>query len=124
MDVLADVLLDPSYQRDGISILGGEPFAQPGGLLGLIQALRARSCGHILVYSGYTYERLCQMAEHDSAVAAVLDDIDILIDGPYVAALAPDAGSWKGSSNQRVIDMAATRRLGRVTLLPAVLVGA
>lgn len=119
VDLLADALLDPKYQRDGISILGGEPFAQPDALHGLVQALRARGCRHILVYSGYTYERLRRMAEDDSTVGAVLGDIDMLIDGPYVAALAADAGAWKGSSNQRVIDMSATRGCGRVTLASA-----
>jgi anaerobic ribonucleoside-triphosphate reductase activating protein len=114
VDLLADVVLDPFYERDGVSILGGEPFQQPEGLLALLQALRARGCPHLLAYSGYTYERLCRMAELQPAIGAVLGDLDVLIDGPYVQARADSAGPWTGSGNQRVIDLASTRERGAV----------
>jgi anaerobic ribonucleoside-triphosphate reductase activating protein len=113
---LADVLLDPSFERDGVTILGGEPFAQPDGLLALVQALRSRGCPHLLVYSGYTHAALRRRATPEPAVAGVLAAIDMLIDGPYVAAFATRAGPWTGSGNQRVIDLAATRRGGRVVV--------
>ncbi len=103
VDRLADVLLDPDYERDGISVLGGEPFQQPEGLLALVRALRVRGCGHILCYSGYTHEALRRLADRRNAIAAVLAEIDMLIDGPFVEALAHLAGPWTGSGNQRVI---------------------
>lgn len=81
-----------------------------------MQALRARGCLHILVYSGYTYERLQWMARSRPSIAAVLAAVDILIDGPFVAARSSDAGPWTGSGNQRVIDLVATRRAGRIAL--------
>ena len=93
----------PAHPRDGISILGGEPFAQPDGLLALVQALRDQGCPHILVYSGYTYEHLRRRARRQSAIGAALDAIDMLVDGPYVEALADGAGPWTGSGNQRVL---------------------
>jgi anaerobic ribonucleoside-triphosphate reductase activating protein len=117
---LVQALLDPAFERDGITVVGGEPFAQPEGLWVLVQELRARGCRHILVYSGYTYEWLRRTAEREPAIGAVLDTIDILIDGPYVAALADGAGPWIGSGNQRVIDLAATIRIDRVSLLSEV----
>ena len=114
VDLLADAVLDPSYERDGVSILGGEPFQQPEGLLALVRALRARGRPHLLAYSGYTYEQLRRMAERQPAIGAVLGDLDVLIDGPYVQARADSAGPWTGSGNQRVIDLAATRERGAV----------
>jgi anaerobic ribonucleoside-triphosphate reductase activating protein len=111
--------MDPAHDRDGVSILGGEPFQQPDGLLALVRALRVRGCRHILAYSGYTYERLRRMGERRPSVGVVLDEIDILVDGPLVAALADGAGAWTGSGNQRVIDLASTRATGRVALLDA-----
>lgn len=117
VDRLAEALLDPACGRDGVTILGGEPFAQPEGLWALVRALRARGCRHVLAYSGYTYQRLRRMAERQPAISEVLDDIDVLIDGPYVAPLADGAGPWTGSGNQRVINLAATRRTGRLVLL-------
>lgn len=100
---LAKALLDPAYRRDGVSLLGGEPFAQPDGLLALVRALRAHGCPHILCYSGYTYEALCRRARRQPAIGAVLAEIDMLIDGPFVARLADSAGPWTGSGNQRVL---------------------
>lgn len=117
VDILADALLDPAYERDGVSVLGAEPMQQPEGLLALVRALRVRGCSHILVYSGYTYERLQRTAQQQPAIRAILDTIQVLVDGPFVQALADRAGSWTGSQNQRVIDLVATRRLGRVVLL-------
>ena len=73
---LAEALLDPAHPRDGISLLGGEPFAQPDGLLALVRALRARGCPHILCYSGYTYEHLRRRARREPTIGAVLDAID------------------------------------------------
>jgi anaerobic ribonucleoside-triphosphate reductase activating protein len=119
VELLAELLLDPSHERDGVSILGGEPFLQPEGLLGLVRSLRKRGCRHILAYSGYTYERLRLMANHTSAIGVVLDEIDMLIDGPYIGALAHVAGPWTGSGNQRVIDLAATRQSNEIVVLEA-----
>lgn len=89
-------------------------FHQPQGLWVLVQELRTRGCPHILVYSGYTYERLRRMAERELAVSSVLDNVDILIDGPFVARLTDSGGPWTGSGNQRAIDLLATREAGRV----------
>lgn len=101
---MADVvtaLLDPAGEpRDGISVLGGEPFYQPAGLLTLLHTLSARGI-HTVAYSGYTLEALRRRSEPE--VGAALELIDLLIDGPYIAALADGAGEWRGSRNQRVI---------------------
>lgn len=113
---LASQLLDPGYQRDGVSILGGEPFAQPDGLLALVRELRKQGCTHILCYSGYTFEALCELGIRHHAICSVLNEIELLIDGPYLEYLAHLAGPWTGSGNQRVIDLRATRRTGRTVL--------
>jgi anaerobic ribonucleoside-triphosphate reductase activating protein len=117
VDRLADALLDPSFNREGASIVGGEPFLQPAGLSAVVRGLRVRGCPQILVYSGYTYEHLLRMAQRRPAIAAVLNDADILVDGPYVAALTDHAGPWTGSGNQRVINLVATRRQGHIVLV-------
>ncbi len=106
---LAEKLLDPRFERDGISILGGEPFAQADGLLALVKELRCRGCEHILCYSGYTLEALMEKAKQQSAIGEVLSDIDMLMDGAFIEALADGAGEWTGSGNQRVINMRETR---------------
>ena len=113
---LAAELLDPKYERDGVSILGGEPFAQAVGLLALVKNLREQGCPHIVCYSGYTLEALREKAVNKSAIGTVLSDIDILIDGAYIESLSSGAGLWTGSSNQRVIDMRLSREQDEVVL--------
>ncbi len=117
---VAELLLDPAHERDGVSILGGEPFLQPVGLLALIRELRRMGCPHIVCYSGYTYESLRRRSTAEPVIAEVLDEVEVLIDGPYVEALAASAGPWTGSGNQRVIDLARTRQTGRMVLLDVV----
>jgi hypothetical protein len=55
-------------------------------------------------------------ARRQSAIGGVLADIDMMIDGAYVKALADGAGAWTRSSNQRVIDMRETRRASQIVL--------
>jgi len=101
VNVLVEALLDPiGAPRDGVSILGGEPFAQPVGLAALLRCLKARRI-HTVVYTGYTLEVLARRAE--PAIRAALELTDLLIDGPFLAALADGAGEWRGSRNQRFI---------------------
>jgi anaerobic ribonucleoside-triphosphate reductase activating protein len=116
VEKLAELLLDPKYERDGVTILGGEPFAQPEGLNALVKALRSKNCPHIVCYSGYTLEVLREKAVKQPAIGAALNEIDVLIDGAYVESLSSSAGLWTGSGNQRVIDLQATRRSNQVVL--------
>jgi anaerobic ribonucleoside-triphosphate reductase activating protein len=101
---VADVvngLLDPTgAPRDGVTVVGGEPFAQPAGLAAVLRALKMRGI-HTVVYSGYTLSSLAHRPEPDVHTALCLTDL--LIDGPFVAALADEAGQWRGSRNQRLI---------------------
>jgi anaerobic ribonucleoside-triphosphate reductase activating protein len=114
VDVLVEALLDPVGEpRDGISVLGGEPFAQPDGLAALLRGLKARDV-HTTVYTGYTLGALLQ--QRDPAVREALQLTDLLIDGPFVPALADHAGEWRGSRNQRLIARPAT--IGRQILTP------
>jgi anaerobic ribonucleoside-triphosphate reductase activating protein len=94
-------LLDPAgAPRDGVTVCGGEPFAQPRELVRLLAQLKTRGI-HTVVYSGYTLETLVRRPEPEVRAALMLTDL--LIDGPFVAALAAGADEWRGSRNQRVI---------------------
>jgi len=94
-------LLNPVGEpRDGITVLGGEPFFQPSGLADLLKKLKGQGL-HTVVYSGYMLEVLASRPEPE--VWEALHLIDLFIDGPFVAALAEGAGEWRGSHNQRLI---------------------
>jgi len=93
---LADKIINtPSIE--GLTITGGEPFAQSAALVQLIKQVRLTKDLGIIVYSGYTLKKL-QVLPY---AVELLQHIDLLIDGTYVAALN-DGGSLRGSSNQQV----------------------
>jgi anaerobic ribonucleoside-triphosphate reductase activating protein len=85
---------------EGLTISGGEPFAQAWALAQLLELARARRDIGVIVYSGYTLEQLELKARAEPATAALLSRIDLLIDGPYMEQ-HNDGGALKGSSNQR-----------------------
>ncbi len=89
-----------SGEHDGVTILGGEPFDQPESLKVLVERLKAKSY-HLVIYSGYTKESL--LARESESVNRILAKTDLLIDGAFQRELSPNAGEYRGSSNQRLI---------------------
>lgn len=90
----------------GITFSGGEPFCQPAPLAEL--AGLVHSVGKdVTVYTGYTLEKLTAMDDH--LVNTLLRETNILIDGPFVEAEKDLSLRFRGSRNQRVIDMNLTR---------------
>ena len=97
---------------DGVTISGGEPFLQAEALGQMFRILR-RDFGYdtgVIVYTGFLLEELRQMP----SAKPLLDETDLLIDGPYVREL-DDGKSLRGSSNQRVIPL--TDRYDRPEIL-------
>ncbi|EEG77608.1 anaerobic ribonucleoside-triphosphate reductase activating protein [Dethiobacter alkaliphilus] len=114
-DLMADICADTGVR--GVTFSGGEPFAQARALAQLAAGLKTRKM-HIMVYSGYTFEELQRKAISDSAVAALLSLTDLLIDGPFILAQRDLSLLYRGSHNQRIIDVQATLEEGRVILSP------
>jgi anaerobic ribonucleoside-triphosphate reductase activating protein len=82
---------------EGVSLLGGEPFAQARGLAAL--AAQVREAGlSVMVFSGYTLAEL--RAAGDPAVATLLARTDLLVDGRYKASRRTTSRRWIGSDNQ------------------------
>ena len=100
---------------DGITLSGGEPFAQAAPCAEL--ARRAHEKGlNVWVYSGYTYEQLLEKAQEEPGVRALLDQADVLVDGPFHLNERSLELTFRGSKNQRLIDLNATRSKGSVVL--------
>ncbi len=97
----------------GVTFSGGEPFEQAKVLASLGYELKKNGL-NVMTYSGYTYEQLLQRAGKEQGVAALLDATDILVDGPYLEAQRDLTLLYRGSSNQRLIDLAAMRLAGDV----------
>ena len=99
---------------DGLTLSGGEPMEQAAECAALAEAVHALG-GNVWVYTGWRYEALVQGA--DPARLRLLAAADVLVDGPYVEAERSLELRWRGSRNQRLIDLNATRRTGKLTLL-------
>jgi anaerobic ribonucleoside-triphosphate reductase activating protein len=83
----------------GLTLSGGEPMAQAGALTALVDRMRVDRDWSVMAFSGFTLSWLRRKG--DGAQRALLDRLDILVDGPYVAARHADL-LWRGSTNQRV----------------------
>lgn len=97
----------------GVTFTGGEPFEQPEACAVLAKSLKGDGYD-IWAYSGYTFDALKRMAEESPAVREFLETIDVLVDGPFVEALQSYELDWRGSSNQRIIDMPKTLASGKL----------
>lgn len=91
----------------GVTFSGGDPLYQREELTALIDDLRARKPDiHIWVYTGFTYEEL----KDDK----VLEGIDVLVDGPFILEKKNLLLRFRGSSNQRIIDVQKSLKEGTV----------
>jgi anaerobic ribonucleoside-triphosphate reductase activating protein len=96
----------------GLTLSGGEPFVQSEACLRLAEG--ARELGlDVWVYSGYTYEDLQAM---NGAAQALLAACDVLVDGPFLQDQRSLDLRFRGSRNQRLIDLNRTRQAGEVRL--------
>ena len=90
----------------GLSISGGEPFDQPEGFYELAKLAKDFNY-HVIAWSGYTFEELIKISERKR----MLEKIDVLIDGPFILKLRSLNLKWRGSSNQRVINVPASLKI-------------
>lgn len=92
----------------GLTFSGGEPFLQAPAFAVLAKLAHAAGLD-IVTFTGYTIEEILGHGENsDDGFRALLAQTDILIDGPYIEAQRTYDASFRGSANQRVIDVAAT----------------
>ncbi len=93
----------------GVTFSGGEPFAQAEGFAQLARLLKAQGY-EVASYTGYTLEALLRGTP---AQRALLETIDILIDGPFLLAEKSLEVPFRGSKNQRILDVPASLAAGQ-----------
>ena len=95
----------------GVTLSGGDPlyFGNREDVTALVREIRERfSDKTVWLYTGFTYETIQDLA--------VMDDVDVLVDGEFIAEQKDNQLFWRGSANQRVIDVPASRKAGKVIL--------
>ena len=98
---------------DGVTFSGGEPFLQAAAFVHIAEKLK-KSNIDIVCYTGFTFEEL--MASKDESRIKLLELVDTLIDGPYREELKDLSLTFRGSRNQRIIDVKASLRVQKAVL--------
>ena len=109
-EILKIILDDPFAD---VTFTGGDPMFQPQGFTALAKAIREQSSKNIWCYTGYRFEELLQ----NPAQRALLEQIDTLVDGRYIESLKDDELRFRGSSNQRIIDVRSSLGKGETVVM-------
>ncbi len=107
-EAIVEIITSNPLSR-AVTFSGGEPFAQAEGFAEVAEAIRPMGY-EIASYSGYTFE---QLANGTDAQKRLLASIDVLIDGPFVQEQKSLELSFRGSRNQRIIDVKKSLAKGR-----------
>lgn len=110
-DLLAQFCSNPLLS--GITFSGGEPFLQPEPLLWLAREVH-RLGKNVMSFSGYTLEELLEQGLVKPAITDLVNELDYLVDGPYVEELRNLELEYRGSSNQRYLSKDEIQRLVRL----------
>ena len=108
-------MIDENPLLDGVTFSGGDPMEQSAALIPLAREIKERGM-NLIIYTGYTYERLMELSASRPGFFELLSFADILIDGPFIMAKKSLELKFRGSSNQRLIDVQQTLTEGRVVL--------
>jgi len=111
--IFGKIVKDPLIK--GVTFSGGEPFCQPEPLNYLAGLLKEKGY-HIMSYSGYNFEELLEMSEKNPDVKGLLTKLDILVDGRFELSQRSLELKFRGSRNQRLINVPQSLKEGRVVL--------
>lgn len=98
---------------DGITLTGGDPFCQPAPCAELARAAHESNLT-VWAYSGYLFEEILA----DPAMRALLEEVDVLVDGPFLLAQRTLSLRFRGSKNQRLIDVRRSLESGAAVEFP------
>ena len=109
IDELMEVI---AYNEAPVTLSGGDPLQQPEGTRELIHRIRQELGYNVWCYTGYTWEEIVA----DAALLDVVRELDVLVEGPFVEAERDITLHFRGSRNQRLIDIPRTLATGTITL--------
>lgn len=93
-----------------VTFSGGDPMYQPEGFTELARAIKIRTTKNIWCYTGFTFETLI----NNPRQRALLEQIDVLVDGPFVKSQRDESLYFRGSRNQRLVDVPRSLSQGQV----------
>ena len=108
--IISQMLQNPLL--DGVTFTGGDPFCQSAACAEIAEAAKKHGL-NVWAYSGWTYEQLTEKAKTEPDVARLLNTTDILVDGPFILKQRTLELRFRGSKNQRLIDVPASLKSGQ-----------
>lgn len=108
-------MIEENPLLDGVTFSGGDPMDQAAPLIPLAREIKERG-KNLVIFTGYTYERLMELTNERPEMFELLTFADILIDGPFILAKRSLELKFRGSSNQRIIDVQESLSQGHVVL--------
>lgn len=100
----------------GVTFSGGEPFCQPEPLLQIAKEVHKLN-KTVVSFSGYTFEELVELSKTKSAISDLLKEVDILIDGKFILEEKSLMLKFRGSKNQRIIDVKKSLEHGYAVII-------
>lgn len=112
-DMTTDQLLEVIAQNDApLTLSGGDPLFQHQAVKQLLQRVKSELKLNVWVYTGFTWEQLMERP----LLKELMKWIDVLVDGPFVQSQRDISLRFRGSTNQRLIDVATTLATGNISL--------
>lgn len=112
-EIVDELLSNPL--TDGITFSGGEPFCQAADCAKIAEIARDSRL-NVWTYTGYTFEQLIEMSKTDKDTEKLLLLTDVLVDGKFILSEKTYDAPWRGSRNQRLIDVPASLKADKVIL--------
>lgn len=113
-DELIAETLDETYLA-GVTFTGGDPFDQPEPFAYMAKAFKKAKL-NIWSYTGYTWEQLLKLSQTNIHIKDLLNNIDVLVDGPFIKEKHSDDIEFRGSTNQRIIDVVKSLKENKVII--------
>jgi len=100
-----------------LTLCGGDPIWQAPACIELIKKLKKLKPNfHIIAYTGLTFEFICDHADKTNQWLEYLQNVDLLIDGPFLLEQRDITLPWRGSPNQRVVNVKKSLKQGKIVL--------
>lgn len=114
-NMTVDQLLKQVADNDApLTLSGGDPLAQPQAVLELVKRVKQTLGKNIWCYTGYTWEQVASKPE----LKAIMKYVDVLVDSPFILDQRDTSLRFRGSANQRLVDVQASLATGHITTLP------
>lgn len=108
-------MIEDNPLLDGVTFSGGDPMDQAAALVPLAREIKERGY-NLVIFTGYTYENLMNLVPQKPELLELLSFADMLVDGPFIMARKSLELKFRGSSNQRLIDVQQSLTEGHVVL--------